>query len=226
MPRLWPFFWWFQFQLIQSLICWFPLRLAQNWSRSLAIIEKNFKKEASNISIHSNDAMSRNSSLNERTEKAPAKQRSEKAPTKECTVRAPAKEATGKAPAKECTEKPLRNRSRKKPLWKSARINLFKVTDTLELPLGNNMRRKRMPALDISWSAESLRKRLDEKNKSSGLTQHLSSHCRYARPRITLQGCCAVPDTPQGWPLLKPTGFLFFFNAPLFCLGEKNPVGK
>ena len=99
------FFWWFQFQLTQSLICWFPLRLAQNWSRTLAIIEKKFKKEASDISIHSNDAMSQNSSLNERTEKAPAKQRSEKAPSRECTERAPAKEATGKAPAKECTEK-------------------------------------------------------------------------------------------------------------------------
>ena len=101
------FFWWFQFQLIQSLICWIPLRLAQNWSRTLALIEKNFKKEASNISIHSNDAMCRNSSLNERTEKAPATQRTEKASAKERAGKGPAKERTEKAPAKERKEKAL-----------------------------------------------------------------------------------------------------------------------
>ena len=38
--------------------------------------------EASNISIHLNDAMSQNSSLDERTEKDPAKQRTGKGPAK------------------------------------------------------------------------------------------------------------------------------------------------
>ena len=181
------FFYRFQFQLIQSLICWFPLGLPQNWSRThLAIIEKNSKRRHPTYQILQTMRWVKTPTLNGRTEKFPAKQRTEKAPAnermkkaptkertgkarakqrtekasakkrtgkvpaKECTVRAPAKEATGKAPAKECIEKPLRNSAGEKPLRKSARINLFKVTDTLELPLGSKMRRKRKPALDIS----------------------------------------------------------------------------
>ena len=154
------FFWWFQFQLIQSLICWFHLGLPQNWSRThLAIIEKNSKRRHPTYQIIQTMRWVKTPSLNERPEKALRNSARKKPLRKSAREKALRKSARKKPLWKNARKKPLRKSARKeppqkrpreKPLRKSARINLFKVTDTLELPLGSNMRRKRKPDLDIS----------------------------------------------------------------------------